>query len=534
MDRIIVLSGRMASGKTTLMLQLAAQAAFASFSTSSYLKSRFPGVSREDAFRAGVKLDESTQGKWLAEWARLIVAQNYHGRFAIDSARRVDQIDEMRRVFGEAILHIHLTAPDDVLKERFDARAESSSSGPILAWADAQQFEYDDRPLAKIADVVIDTSQQSVEETAIRVLARFDFYRPRIDRCVDVLVGGQYGSEGKGHIAAFIAGEYDVLVRGGGPNAGHQVWEEPKPYCFHHLPSGTKRNRRAKIILAPGATLWVPKLLEELADCDVGPERLSIDPQALIIDPADREFESGSLVSGIGSTGQGVGAAASRKILRTAASVPVRLARDVAELRPFLRETSEQLDNSMRRGDRIFVEGTQGSGLSLHHGFYPHVTSRDTNVSGALSECGIPPTRVRKVVMVCRTFPIRVQSPAGGTSGPMQRELTWDKVAARAGLDTEKLMAAEKTSTTKRQRRVSEFDWELLRRAVIANGPTDIAISFADYLSPLNRDAKRIEQLTEETQAFLRDVELVANAPVSIVSTGFGFQTIIDRRTWAG
>jgi adenylosuccinate synthase len=134
--------------------------------------------------------------------------------------------------------------------------------------------------------------------------------------------------------------------------------------------------------------------------------------------------------------------------------------------------------------------------------------------------------------MVCRTFPIRVQSPAAGTSGPMAHETDWDKVAQTAGVDAAILREKEKTSTTKRQRRVSEFDWSLLRKAAQLNGPTDIALTFADYLSPDNKNAKRYDQLTAETQEFIRDVEAVAVAPVSFVATGFGFQTIIDRRCW--
>ncbi len=82
------------------------------------------------------------------------------------------------------------------------------------------------------------------------------------------------------------------------------------------------------------------------------------------------------------------------------------------ELAPFLASAYEVLSEAYARGDRVLLRGTQGTGLSLYHGAYPHVTSRDTTVAGCLAEMGIAPTRVRKVIMVCRTYPIRVQSPA--------------------------------------------------------------------------------------------------------------------------
>jgi hypothetical protein len=99
-------------------------------------------------------------------------------------------------------------------------------------------------------------------------------------RLVDVVVGGQFGSEGKGQIAAFLSQEYDWLVRVGGPNAGHTVYFEPEPYTFHHLPSGANSSE-AKLLIGPGAVLNVDKLLKEIADCKVSAERLRIDPQAI-------------------------------------------------------------------------------------------------------------------------------------------------------------------------------------------------------------------------------------------------------------
>jgi adenylosuccinate synthase len=522
---VIVLSGPMASGKTTLAERLQLLAGFAHAKTSAFLRSGAAGeMGRGVTFASGQLLDAETGGAWIAPWVRGL-CDGLRVRVAVDAVRTVDQLEHLRRSFGDGLYHVHLTADESILRARFAQRGEG------LSWADAQAFEFQQNQLAAKSDQQIQTDRITPDEIALRVCARLGAYLSRSARNVDVLIGGQYGSEGKGHIAAFMAHEYDVLVRGGGPNAGHQVWEDGGSYCFHHLPSGSRRNKSAQIVLAPGATVYVPKLLSEIDECNVGPARLAIDPNVMIVEESDREFESKGLVGAIGSTGQGVGSATSRRALRGAGGA-VRLAKDHPDLAPFVRETQAVLENAYRQGFQVLVEGTQGTGLSLYHGPYPHVTSRDTCASGALSEAGIPPTRVRRVVMVCRTFPIRVQSPAAGTSGPMAHETDWDKVAQTAGVDAAILREKEKTSTTKRQRRVSEFDWSLLRKAAQLNGPTDIALTFADYLSPDNKNAKRYDQLTAETQEFIRDVEAVAVAPVSFVATGFGFQTIIDRRCW--
>jgi adenylosuccinate synthase len=96
----------------------------------------------------------------------------------------------------------------------------------------------------------------------------------------------------------------------------------------------------------------------------------------------------------------------------------------------------------------------------------------------------------------------------------------------------EELEKTERTSTTNRERRIAEFDWSLLRRASSLNGPTDIALTFADYLSIKNRAARRFEQLSEPTIHFIEEIERVASAPVSLIATRFNFRSIIDRRNW--
>ena len=179
------------------------------------------------------------------------------------------------------------------------------------------------------------------------------------------------------------------------------------------------------------------------------------------------------------------------------------------------------------------LEGTQGSALSLYHGFYPHVTSRDSNVAGCLAEAGIAPARVRRVVMVVRSYPIRV----GGPSGPMTREISWEEVERRAELPAGTLSSPDKelTSKTKTKRRVGEFEWDSVRRAAMLNAPTDIALTFADYIHESNARAWRFEQLTRDTLQMVDELERVTGARVSLISTGFmqyASRRLIDRREW--
>ena len=188
----------------------------------------------------------------------------------------------------------------------------------------------------------------------------------------------------------------------------------------------------------------------------------------------------------------------------------------------------ERLEKAYVRGEKILLEGTQGTGLSIFHGDYPSVTSRDTTVSGCLSEAGIGPRRVNRIVLVCRTYPIRV----GGQSGGFSREIDWETVSERSGIPVEELHGHEVGSVSGKQRRVGEFDWEMLRRACHLNSPTDVALTFVDYLDKVNGNAIRFDQLTPETIEFVEDIEMVAGVPCSLMANGFDYKCVIDRRRW--
>jgi len=537
--RIVLISGLIGSGKSELARRLAQHTHSALLKTKDVILKHYPKtpIERVSMQRAGDRLDRDTGGEWIsAELAnRLLTDDSFSNAplIIVDAVRIKNQIDHMRRAFAGSfrVIHVHVWAPPEELERRFKERKRPGDPD-TYAEVEKNRTERQVGDLRDSADVAINTHRCRVEDVLVQAVAALAL-RPRgVEACVDVLIGGQYGSEGKGHIASYLAQEYGYLVRVGGPNAGHKVLLEGS-HTYHHLPSGTQHNPNAKLILGPGAQLNVTRLMQEISECLVTADRLSIDPQAMIIEQADIEEERAKkgVVDAIASTGQGVGAAAARRIKGRDGQRGVRLARDVPELHPYIRFTLGVLEEAYASGQRILLEGTQGTSLSLYHGEYPHVTSRDTTASGCMAEAGIPARRVRRTIIVCRTYPIRVGNTSG-SSGMIAQQLTWDEIAERAGLDAEELNKSEKGSTTDRPRRVGEFDWEQLRRAVLLNAPTDIALTFADYLAAKNREARRYEQLTPETIRFIEDVERVAQVPVSLINTRFHWRSVIDRRTW--
>lgn len=523
--RAIVISGRHAAGKTSLATQLfnrgdATLIEVSALAGEVWAKSRRRAAT---AARAQHALDSESDGRWLVEELnKRLMNENALGLLIVDGASMVAHVAYLRQS-GWSVIHVHLDGSDEPLKKRSGSKASRASDARECA------------PMAKIADVVIDTDRCSAPDVFSRVLARTEQVRPlTASPLVDVLVGGQYGSEGKGNIANYLAPEYQVLVRVGGPNAGHKVFRTgAQPYTFRQLPSGALGNRDAMLVVGAGAVISLPTLLKEIGELAIPFDKLMIDPQAMMIDQSDIDWEVQHLKAAIGSTAQGIGAATARKILYRRPESEVRLAKDIHELKHYIGDTIEFFASCYSSGKKIMLEGTQGTTLSLHHGHYPHVTSRVTTAAACLAEAGLASRNVRKILMVCRTYPIRVgDSVTGNTSGYMSQRIDFEAIAHRSGIPYSELKETEVGSVSGRPRNVAEFDWSQLRRSLILNGPTDIALTFADYLGVSNREAFRYEQLNEDTLRFIEEVEKVGGIPVSMISTAFNDRNIIDRRMW--
>ena len=336
-----------------------------------------------------------------------------------------------------------------------------------------------------------------------------------------VVVGGQYGSEGKGklvsRLATAVRGEVGV-VRCGGPNAGHTAEGPSHRLMLRQLPSGAVVSN-CKLFMAAGMQVELDLLLDELQRSGADPRMLHVDRGATLVTPGDEDTErAGGLYDRIGSTLSGTGAAIARKVLR---QEEVCLAGDEPKLAPFLADVMAELNVLLDDGGTVIVEGTQGFGLSLHHGDFPYVTGRDTTAAGFLSEAGLSPRLVTDVIVVLRTYPIRV----GGNSGPL-RDITWEEVAQRSGYPT---ALAEYTSVTGRLRRVGEFDWALLARAVRVNRPTALALHGLDYIDYNDLGANRWEDLGRRSRKFTAELERKLGAPVRFLFTGPDGQDLIDR-----
>jgi adenylosuccinate synthase len=158
---------------------------------------------------------------------------------------------------------------------------------------------------------------------------------------------------------------------------------------------------------------------------------------------------------------------------------------------------------------------------------YPKTTSRDTNAAAFISEVGLSPLLVSEVVLVFRTFPIRV---AGTQAGPLKDEFTWEQLQ----VDSNSPIALhEYTSVTQKLRRLGKFDWAAAHRAITVNRPTRLAVNFTDYLGYENRAASRWDELNSRAREFIQQLENF-HAPVSYVGTGSKLSQNIFRDTERG
>ena len=340
---------------------------------------------------------------------------------------------------------------------------------------------------------------------------------------VTVVVGGQFGSEGKGKLCAHMAttDKVDYMVRCGGPNSGHTVYHGNKRYQLRQVPAGFV-NPCTRLLIAPGALINPQVFLKELEICALDSSRIGIDENAGVIEPIDLEHEQTlDLPARLGSTGSGVGSAVSRRALR---GPTFRLAKHHPDLKPFTISVRDELASAMRRGQSIVVEGTQGFGLSLYHAaVWPYRTSRDTTAHSFLSEVGLG-VRDFQVIMAIRTYPIRV----AGASGPLPQEIEWRDVQRESGYP---YLVEEFTTTTNRLRRVAKFDWAIVKQAVAANAPTQIALHGADYLDYSNYGISDWTSVTEKVRRFVNAVEETIDVPVTFVGTGPYNEHVIDRRS---
>jgi adenylosuccinate synthase len=330
---------------------------------------------------------------------------------------------------------------------------------------------------------------------------------------ISVVVGGQFGSEGKGKTALEIARreKASFVVRVGGTNSGHTAVDEAgKTWALRQLPVSVLAPD-AVAVLPPGA-LIDPEIFQfEVEELRLERRRVVVSPYATVISNQDKDAEhAGGLVTRIGSTGSGTGAALIRRISRQGGEEV--LAGDHPALRGYIGDTSAIMREALNKNRWIVIEGSQGFGLSvLHGGYYPKATSRDTTAGTFLGESGLSPRDVADITLVIRAHPIRV----AGDSGPLEPETTWTEIAKVAGLPDD---YRELTTATKKVRRVGMFDPNLVKRAIQANNPTRIVLNHFDYVDGGVRD----NVFTVRALDFLKGVETSIGRKIDWIGTGPG------------
>lgn len=248
---------------------------------------------------------------------------------------------------------------------------------------------------------------------------------------VTIVQGAFWGSEAKGAVAGWLAEtrNYDYAVRTGAINAGHTVWYKGKPYVNQQLPVAWV-NPNTTLVIGPGAYIHMPTLLKEI---DMIREATGVDPSnrilvdhrvAIHLDSYSDESKAVNRHHLIGATGKGCAEAIVHKIVDRG-KAEVLLQRVVPEVPFQWADVPELLTDSYYKGAKICLEGTQGELLDFHMGPWPYVTSRQTTPAAWVAEAGLSPSLNYEIVLVARTYPIRV----AGNSGPMPNEISWPMLA---------------------------------------------------------------------------------------------------------
>ena len=328
-----------------------------------------------------------------------------------------------------------------------------------------------------------------------------------------VVVGGFFGDEGKGKIISYLAIKDNpkIVVRGGaGPNAGHTIRDGDQVYKVRMLPSGFL-NKESKVMIGPGVVIN-PKVLEkEIQDFNAS-GRVFIDKHCGIIEDSHLTQDSkGELKEKIGSTGSGTGPANSDRAMRV-----LKLAKDFESLSPLITDVPHEINSVLSKNENLLIEGTQGTFLSLWHGTYPFVTSKDVTASGICADVGLGPTKVDEVIVVFKSYVTRV-----GT-GPLENELSIEQA--------EKKGWSEFGTVTGRQRRAADFDFDLARRAIMLNGATQVSITKLDVIFSECAGKTSFDELSDDAKSFIKNIEKELNTPVTIIGTGPAVNDVIDRR----
>lgn len=330
----------------------------------------------------------------------------------------------------------------------------------------------------------------------------------------NIVVGGFFGDEGKGKIVAYLV-KKDIIslaARGGvGPNAGHTFNLNGQTFKVRMLPSAAF-NVNTKLAIGAGVLVDPKILLNEISTFHAH-DRTFVDPHCGIIkeDHILQDSTESFLKDKIGTTGTGTGPANSDRALRK-----LSLAMDCSEIKNYLNDVSCMIHSDLDKKNNVLLEGTQGTYLSLYHGGYPFVTSKDVTASSVCADVGIGPKYIDEVLVVFKSYVTRV----GG--GPLENELGKEETQKRGWL--------EYGSVTGRERRSSPFNIELAKRAIRLNGGTSFALTKLDVLFPECAGVTDYSKLSLPSKRFVEEIEAELGLKAELIGTGAEVDAVIDQR----
>lgn len=327
---------------------------------------------------------------------------------------------------------------------------------------------------------------------------------------IDIVVGGQFGDEGKGQICAHLMKirNYKFSARVGGSNAEHRFCDsQNQRFSARVLPTVAWIDPEIKLFLGAGHVIKLDRLsaeiysLEKKWGCNQT-DRIFIDPQAGVVAPA--HLTSNKKTWGRGSTRQGIGNSVAHKILRDGT---YKLAKDYYKLQPYIKGRVNEMIDEMLQHNEItgLLEGNQGALLSLDHGYYPFNTSKNPTPTGLLTELGIGMKWVREIYAVYRFVPMRVPGKSGHSEG---RELSWAELEERLGFKIPELNKRQTDSGD--YERVFEWSWEEFKYSIILISPTALVLTFRDWFVG---DVLSLEQ-------HMQKMEKIADCPIWMVRNG--------------
>jgi len=389
-----------------------------------------------------------------------------------------------------------------------------------------------------------------------------------------IILGSQWGDEGKGKIIDFLSHKADLVVRfQGGANAGHTIVREQDKYILHLIPSGIL-NSACKNIIGNGCVLDPELLFHEMdilknADVKVSPENLLISPNAHIVTEIHKQVDRISNKK-IGTTGRGIGPCYVDKVRRTGIRVEdfvgdnfetvvhehIEYYKDLFEkiyhseyidvdkflnncekirkkLKPFVKDVVEIIFSTVQEGKEVVYEGAQGTYLDIDHGTYPFVTSSNTTIGGAFSGSGVY-VKFDKIIGIMKAYTTRVGE------GPFPTEQTNDigELLRKKG--------GEYGATTGRPRRCGWLDLNLVKRAIKINGFNYLVLTKLDCLSgfekikvavaydgnnePVYKElpgwessidgVRKFNELPSNCRSYIEFINDFLSIPIAIISTG--------------